>query len=125
MKQFEFDSDQDEPIAELGRAMQSFGGLMLLTASLGSVGVMVSLLALSFVSKAMALLGVVAVVAQFLSNWQLVGAGRTLIEIPRTDGSDLPLLMKAMRRMAAVNRLQVLGMVLGWGLVAIVLVRLA
>ena len=124
MSKFEFDSDQDEPIAILGGAMQNYGALVLLASSLGLAGALVSLVWISVVSKTAALLGAAAVIAQLVVGWQLVGAGRTLIDIPRTEGNDLPLLMAAVRRMTAINLLQALGMVLGWGLVAIALMRL-
>ncbi|MEO6772857.1 MAG: hypothetical protein ABI467_07525 [Kofleriaceae bacterium] len=113
MSTFEFDSEQDEPIAVLGTAMQNLGLLTLFAGMLALVAQLIGLAAVALYSGTVALLGAVSVIVNIVISWKLVSAGRTLIAIPRTDGNDLPLLMTALRRMAVINALQALGIAAG------------
>ena len=107
MEPYEFDEHQDEIVAALARAMINVSMLTLLCSGL----ILARSLWLWFALKEtggrpLAALGLAGSLGELVIAFMLVGAGRKLILIPRTEGEDMPNLMAGLSRLSSTYLVQ-------------------
>jgi hypothetical protein len=121
---YEFDDQQDEVIASLARAMVNVSMLTLFGAAGALVQSMLLFLTLARGGEhGLAVLGLIGSGGEIFIAAMLVGAGRTLLAIPRTEGEDMPNLMSGLRKLSNAYRIQAVTMAALIALVVIAAVR--
>ncbi|HEX4492155.1 MAG TPA: hypothetical protein VH914_13185 [Acidimicrobiia bacterium] len=107
MKPYEFDEKQDEVVATLANSMINVAMITLL-GSIAMVGRSVLLwLAIGIAGNfGLAQLGLTASVGEIAVAALLLIAGRKLVQIPRTEGEDMPNLMSALSTLATTYLIQ-------------------
>jgi hypothetical protein len=120
---YEFDANEDEVIARLAGAMQNVGIVSLLGSGAGLIyGVITLLVMIHTGHPAMAVLVLILMAAPFASAIALLGAGSALMGAVRTEGEDIPLVMRGMRRLTVVYMLEILLNVVALGFITLLLV---
>src|SRR5580704_9022451 len=120
---YEFDANEDEVIARLAGAMQNVGIVSLLGSGGGLIyGVITLLVMIQTGHPAMAVLVLILMAAPFASAIALLGAGTALMGAVRTEGEDIQLVMRGMRRLTVVYMLEILLNVVALGFITLLLV---
>ncbi len=107
MSGYEFGSDEDETIAVLAAAMQNVGVLSLiagLSVIVNELAVNALLFHMGFHS--IAVMSSIAAVLQLVIAGMLIGGGRLLMAVPRTEGEDIPNLIAGLRKLGTIYLLQ-------------------
>ncbi len=107
MSGYEFGSDEDETIAVLAAAMQNVGVLSLiagLSVIVNELAVNALLFHMGFHS--IAVMSAIAAVLQLVIAGMLIGGGRLLMAVPRTEGEDIPNLIAGLRKLGTIYLLQ-------------------
>ena len=103
MSAYEFGTDEDETIAVLAGAMQNVGVLSLiagLSVIINELAVNALLFHMGFHS--IAVMSSIAAVLQLVIAGMLIGGGRLLMAVPRTEGEDIPNLMAGLRKLGTI-----------------------
>jgi hypothetical protein len=120
---YEFDANEDEVIARLAGAMQNVGIVSLLGSGGGLIyGVITLLVMIQTGHPAMAVLVLILMAAPFASAIALLGAGTALMGAVRTEGEDIQLVMRGLRRLTVVYLLEITLNVIALGFITLVLV---
>lgn len=107
MTAYEFGTEEDETIAVLAGAMQNVGVLSLiagLAVIVDQLAVNALLFHLGFHS--IAVMSSIAAILQLVIAGMLIGGGRLLMAVPRTEGEDIPNLMAGLRKLGTIYFLQ-------------------
>jgi hypothetical protein len=116
---YEFNEYEDEIIARLGRWMQNVGTVSLLGSGAGLIYGVILVLGMVFTGHVGgSILVVVLMATPFASALALVSAGKALMAVVRTEGEDIPLVMRGMRRLTTVYILEIVLSVVALALLA-------
>jgi hypothetical protein len=108
---FEFDTEQESVIWQLAAGLQNFGVVALLSAAAMFARLLFGVIVMTTGGwVTMGVLTLLVASLQIVIAVLMLGAGRVLMAIPRTEGDDLPHLMRGLRRLTLLYTLQAIAM---------------
>jgi hypothetical protein len=115
---YEFNEDEDEVIARLAVSMSNVGFLSLFGGMLTLLKVLfISVLAVMIGYVALGMLSIVSCVLQLTIAGMMIGAGRVLLGIVRTEGDDMAILMRGLGRITTIFVLEIIVTIIALGFV--------
>ena len=115
---YEFDAEEDEVIARLAVSMSNVGFLSLFGGMLTLLKVLfLSVLVVMAGYVALGALSIVSCVLQLTIAGMMIGAGRVLLGIVRTEGDDMAILMRGLGRITAIFVLEIIVTIIALGFV--------